>query len=140
MAKTFQVEVINVDYSVFSGQAVMVSTKSQVGELGILPGHMPLLAGLQPGYVKIKLDSGEEELILVTGGFIEVQPEKVTILSDGAERGHNIDEIHVEAARKAAAEADSGATEVDYAKAHAELLEATSRLRMVKNLRTSKQK
>lgn len=138
MAKTFQVEVINVDHSVFSGQASMVSTKSQVGELGILPGHMPLLASLKPGYVKIKLANGDDELILITGGFIEVQPNKVTILSDGAERGHNIDEIHVEAAKKAAAEAESGATEVDYAKAHAELLEATARLRMVKNLRDKK--
>ncbi len=140
MAKTFQVEVINVDNSVFSGEALMVSTKSQVGELGILPGHIPLLAALKPGYVKIDCANGEQELILITGGFVEVQPEKVTLLVDGAERGHSIEEIQIRSAEKAAEDADSGSTEVDYAKAHAELLEATARLRMVKKLRDTKVK
>lgn len=135
MAKTIQVEVVDVDHRVFNGKATMVSTKSKVGDLGVLPGHLPLLASLEPGYVKISLENGGEELILVTGGFIEVQPDKVTILSDGAERGHNMDEIRAEAAKKAAEETE---IKVDYAKAHAELLEVTANLRMIRNLRNTK--
>ena len=95
--KTIKVSVVTPDGLVYESDVEMVSTKAQSGELGILPGHIPMVAPLQIGAVRLKND-GKTELVAVSGGFLEVRPEKVTILAQSAEQS---DEIDLERAKRA---------------------------------------
>jgi len=119
---TIQVEVVSAEESIFSGQAKYVSLPGEVGELGILPGHIPLITRIKPGAVRIEKANGEEEFVFVAGGILEVQPRLVTVLSDTAIRGHDLDEAKANDARKHAEEALKNAkSDVDLAKATSEL-------------------
>ena len=82
--KTIKVSVVTPDGPVYDSDVEMVSTKAQSGELGILPGHIPMVAPLQIGAVRLKKD-GKTELVAVSGGLLEVRPEQVTILAQAAE-------------------------------------------------------
>jgi len=114
-----------------------VIAPGQRGELGIYPRHTPLLTTLKPGSVRIKVpNQAEEELVYVSGGILEVQPHLVTILSDSAIRGSDLDEAKALEAKRAAEEAmkDKAAT-LDYAQAQAELAQAVAQLSAIKKLR-----
>lgn len=137
MAMTIHVDIVSAETSIFSGTAEFLSVPGEMGELGIYPRHTPLLTKLKPGSVRIKRpDADEEELIYVSGGVLEVQPHVVTILSDTAIRGHDLDEAAALEARRAAEDAmrDKSAA-MDIAKAEAELAEAAAQLAAIQKLR-----
>ena len=119
---TIQVDVVSAEAQVFSGQATFVALPGESGELGIMPGHTPLITRIKPGSVRIKLEDGSEEFIFVAGGILEVQPQHVTVLSDTAIRGKDLDDARAEAARKDVEEAIASAkVDFDMAAAQAEL-------------------
>ncbi|MFO7542092.1 MAG: F0F1 ATP synthase subunit epsilon [Thiobacillus sp.] len=137
MAMTLHLDIVSAEKSLFSGTAEVVIAPGLRGELGIYPRHTPLLTTLKPGSVRIKLpDQDEEELIYVSGGILEVQPNTVTILSDSAIRGTDLDETRALEAKRAAEEAmNDKAALIDYAQAQAELAEAVAQLAAIKKLR-----
>ncbi len=137
MAMTLHVNIVSAENLLDSGTAEVVIAPGARGELGIYPRHTPLLTTLKPGSVRIKVpDQAEEEVIYVSGGILEVQPHIVTILSDTAIRGGDLDEAKALEAKRAAEEArqDKAAT-MDYAQAQAELAQAIAQLAAIKKLR-----
>jgi F-type H+-transporting ATPase subunit epsilon len=137
MAMTLHVDIVSAEKTLYSGSAEVVIAPGQRGELGIYPRHTPLLTTLKPGSVRIKVpNQAEEELIYVSGGILEVQPNVVTILSDSAIRGADLDEAKALEAMRAAEEAmkDKAAT-IDYAQAQIELAQAVAQLAAIKKLR-----
>lgn len=137
MAMTIHVDVVSAEESIFSGLAEFVALPGEAGELGILPGHMPLLTRIKPGAVRIKPPQQDtEELIFVAGGLLEVQPGLVTVLADTAIRGKDLDEAKALDAKKRAEEAMvNRSSELDYARAQAELAEAIAQLAALQKLR-----
>lgn len=136
MAMTVHVDVVSAEESIFSGLAEFVALPGESGELGILPGHMPLMTRIKPGTVRIKLPHGEEELIFVAGGLLEVQPGLVTVLADTAIRGADLDQAKALEAKKCAEEVlETRSAEMDYARAQAELSEAIAQLSAIERLR-----
>ncbi len=137
MANTLHVYIVSAEQSVFSGEANMVVVPGETGELGILPGHAPLLSRIKAGSVKVKLaDKAEEEIIFVSGGILEVQPKNVTILSDTSIRGHDLDEAKVMEAKRAAEEAlTNSAGGHDRALVQAELAQLAAQLAAIRKLR-----
>src|SRR5688572_4984392 len=137
MAKTLHVDIVSAEASIYSGEASMVIAPGESGELGILPEHMPLLTRIKPGTVRIQpAGGGEEEVIYVSGGMMEVQPDQVTVLADTSVRAHDLDEAKAMEAERLAKEAlanKTGAMEV--AKAQAELAEAAAQLSAIRKLR-----
>ena len=137
MALTVHVDVVSAEELIFSGLAEFVVLPGEVGELGIFPGHMPLMTRIKPGAVRLKLQGQDrEELIFVAGGILEVQPGLVTVLADTAIRGHDLDEAKAMDAKKKSEEAMSNrSSEMDYARAQAELAEAVAQLAAIQRLR-----
>ncbi len=137
MAMTVHVDVVSAEELIFSGLAESVVIPGIMGELGIYPRHAPLLTRIKPGSVRIKRpDQADDELIYVSGGMLEVQPSHVTILSDTAIRGKDLDEARALAAKQAAEEMLKNRTaDVDYAQAEAELLQAIAQLRAIQQIR-----
>ena len=137
MAMTLRVDIVSAEQSLYSGTAESVSVPGEMGELGIYPRHTPLLTRLRPGSVRIKLpDEAEEELIYVNGGILEIQPFVVTILSDTAIRGADLDEAKALEAKRAAEDAmKDRSSAMDYARAQAELAEAMAQLAAIQKLR-----
>jgi F-type H+-transporting ATPase subunit epsilon len=137
MAMTIRVDIVSAEKSLYSGSAEMVIAPGQRGELGIYPRHTPLLTTLKPGSVRIKVpNQAEEELIYVSGGILEVQPNVVTILSDSAIRGADLDEAKaIEAVRAAEQAMKDKAAAIDYAQAQAELAQAVAQLATINRLR-----
>jgi F-type H+-transporting ATPase subunit epsilon len=136
MALTVHVDVVSAEESLFSGMAEVVIVPGEMGELGIYPRHAPLITRIKPGSVRIKLPGGSEELIYVSGGMLEVQPSIVTVLADTAIRGGDLDEARALEAKRAAEEAMRNRTsDIDYAQAQAELLEAVAQLHAIQKLR-----
>jgi F-type H+-transporting ATPase subunit epsilon len=137
MAKTFHVDIVSAEQAIFSGEAEMVIAPGEAGELGILPEHTPLLTRIKPGTVRIRqAGGGEEEVIYVSGGMMEVQPDRVTVLADTSVRAHDLDEAKAMEAERLAKEAlvnRAGVMEV--AKAQAELAEAVAQLAAIRKLR-----
>ena len=120
---TIHVDVVSAEESIFSGEATVLSVPGEVGELGILPRHAPLITRIKPGAVRIqRADTNEEEFVFVAGGILEVQPHCVTVLADTAIRGKDLDEAKAADARKQAEEALKNAkSEIDMARATSEL-------------------
>jgi F-type H+-transporting ATPase subunit epsilon len=137
MAMTVHVDVVSAEESIFSGLVEMVVVPGEVGELGIYPRHAPLLTRIKPGSVRLKLPNQDEPiLIYVSGGMLEVQPSLVTILADTAIRGADLDEARSLEAKRAAEEAmKNRASDIDYAKAQAELSEAVAQLQAIQKMR-----
>ncbi|GMV54547.1 MAG: hypothetical protein AMXMBFR6_03520 [Betaproteobacteria bacterium] len=137
MAMTVHVDVVSAEEQIFSGLAEFVVLPGESGELGVLPGHTPLLTRIRPGAVRIKVPQQQaEELIFVAGGMLEVQPNLVTVLADTAIRGHDLDEAKALEAKREAEEAMRNQdTKIDYAKAQAELAEAIAQLAAIQKLR-----
>ena len=114
---SIQVDVVSAEESIFSGPAKFVALPGEAGELGILPGHIPLITRIKPGAVRIEKTDGSEEFVFVAGGILEVQPHHITVLSDTAIRGHDLDEAKANDARRSAEEAIKNAkSDIDLAK------------------------
>ena len=137
MVATVHIDVVSAEESIFSGEAEFVAAPAQMGEVGIYPHHAPMITSIKPGALRIKLaDKNEAQLIYISGGILEVQPGVVTVLADTAIRGHDLDEAQANAAKKAAEEAmKNRASDVDYAKAQAELAEAIAQTQAIQKLR-----
>ncbi|WP_288740928.1 F0F1 ATP synthase subunit epsilon [uncultured Rheinheimera sp.] len=136
MAMTVQLDVVSAEERIFSGLVESIQVTGSEGELGILPGHIPLLTGIKPGMVRIIKQFGEEHLIYVAGGVLEVQPHSVTVLADVAVRAEDLDEQAALAAQKRAEEAMQHAgADFNYAEAAAQLAEAIAQLRLIQKLR-----
>lgn len=137
MAISIHVDVVSAEESIFSGLAEFVVLPGEAGELGILPGHMPLMTRIKPGTVRIKVQGQDaEELVFVAGGMLEVQPNLVTVLADTAIRGKDLDEAKaLDAKRKAEEAMANRSSELDYARAQAELAEAVAQLAAIQRMR-----
>jgi len=137
MTATIHVDVVSSEAELFSGDAEFVVAPGESGELGIYPKHTPLLTRLKPGSVRLRVTGrSEEELIYVSGGMLEVQPGRITILSDTAIRGHDLDEARAQEAMRAAEEAlKNRTTQIEYAQAQAELAQAAAQLAAIRKLR-----
>jgi F-type H+-transporting ATPase subunit epsilon len=137
MVATVHIDVVSAEESIFSGEAEFIAAPAQMGEVGIYPHHAPMITSIKPGALRIKLaDKNEEQLIYISGGILEVQPGVVTVLADTAIRGHDLDEAKANAAKKAAEEAmKNRSSDVDYAKAQAELAEAIAQIQAIQKLR-----
>jgi F-type H+-transporting ATPase subunit epsilon len=136
MAMTMRVEIVSAEAEVFSGVAEMVVAPALMGEVGILPRHSQFITELRPGEVRVKLPDGEEESFYVSGGFLEVQPHVVTVLSDTGLRARDLDEAKALEAKASAEKTLKDRTaKIDYAKAQAELAEAIAQLAAIRRLR-----
>lgn len=136
---TIRVEVVSAEESVFSGEARFVALPGEAGELGIYPRHTPLITRIRPGSVRIEKADGSEEFVFVAGGVLEVQPNVVTVLSDTAIRGKDLDEEKANEARRAAEEAVKNAkSEIDLAKAQSELAVMAAQLAALQKYRQKK--
>ena len=136
MAMTIHCDIVSAEEEIFSGRVTMVSATGTIGELGILPGHAPLLTGIRPGPVRLTLDNGEEEVFFASGGYLEVQPGVVTILADTALRAEDIDEAAALEAQQAAERVLSEQTaDVEFSAAAAALAEAMARHRTLAELK-----
>ena len=133
MAMTIHCDVVSAEAELFPGRVEMVAATGVLGELGIMPGHAPLLTKLKPGPVRLILAGGEEETIYASGGFLEVQPGVVTVLADTAARAADIDEA---AAQKAMEDAERAMADrsgdFDFSVAAAQLAEAAAQLRVLR--------
>ncbi len=140
MANTVHVDVVSAEESIFAGEAEFVVVPASAGEVGIYPHHAPMVTTIKPGALRIKLnDSAEETLIFISGGLLEVQPGLITVLADTAVRGHDLDEAKALAAKAAAQEAmKNRSSDLDYAKAQAELSEAVAQIQAIERLRKIK--
>lgn len=136
MAMTVHLDVVSAETEIFSGLVETIQVTGSEGELGIHPGHAPLITSLQPGMVRVVKQHGDEELIYVAGGILEIQPSSVTVLADTAVRAEDLDEAAAEAAKKHAEERISqGGADFNYAEAAIELAEAIAQLRLIQKLR-----
>ncbi|MBX3608587.1 MAG: F0F1 ATP synthase subunit epsilon [Hydrogenophaga sp.] len=136
---TIHVDVVSAEESIFSGEAKFVALPGEAGELGILPGHIPLITRIKPGAVRIEKADGGEEFVFVAGGILEVQPDVVTVLSDTAIRGKDLDEAKATDARKQAEEAVKNAkSDVDLAKATSELAVMAAQIAALRKYRQKK--
>jgi len=136
MAMTVHCDIVSAEEEIFSGRVTMVSATGSLGELGIMPGHAPLLTGIRPGPVRLKLDSGEEEVFFASGGFLEVQPGVVTILADTAARAEDLDEAAAQEAQQAAERMLAEQTgEMEFSTVAAQPAEALAQQRTLEELR-----
>lgn len=136
MAMTIHVDIVSAEAEIFSGLAEMVFAPAVMGEVGILPGHAPLVTTLRPGEVRVRLPGGEEQSFFVSSGMLEVQPHIITVLSDTAQRASDLDEAAAMEAKERAERllADRRA-DIDEAQARAELAQAAAQLQAIRRLR-----
>ncbi len=136
MASTIRIDIVSAEEEIYSGEASMIFAPAVMGELGIAPQHTQLMTRLKPGEVRVQPVEGEEMLFYVSGGMLEVQPHIVTVLADTAKRAKDIDEAAALEAKDRAEKAIADkASDMDFAKAQAELAEAVAQLRAIENLR-----
>lgn len=140
MAITTHLDIVSAEQQLFSGIVEMVVATGELGEIGIVPGHAPLLTLLKPGEVRFTLPGGAEEVYYVSGGMLEVQPFYVTVLADVAERADTLDEAAALAAKARAEEAIANrGAEIDYSAAAIELAQALAQIRAIQKLRKKHQ-
>lgn len=136
---TIHVDVVSAEEAIFSGQARFVALPGESGELGIFPRHAPLITRIKPGSVRIEMADGGEEFVFVAGGLLEVQPRCVTVLSDTAIRGKDLDDEKASAAKAAAEEALRNAkSDIDLAKAQSELAVMAAQIAALRKYRQKK--
>ena len=138
MAKviTTHVDVVSAESSLFSGDVIRLTVSGSEGDLGITPGHTPLLTAIKPGMVKLVKQDGTEEVIYISGGFLEVQPSSVTVLADTAIRGVELDLAKAEEAKQRAEKQILHTTnDVDYALVASQLAQAIAQLQVIKLIR-----
>ena len=133
---TIHVDVVSAEESIFSGEARFGALPGESGELGIYPRHTPLITRIKPGSVRIEMADGGEEFVFVAGGILEVQPKCVTVLSDTAIRGKDLDDEKANAAKASAEEALKNAkSEIDLAKAQSELAVMAAQIAALRKFR-----
>lgn len=139
MAMTMQVNIVSAEKEIYSGIVTQVFAPAEMGEVGIMPRHAPMLSTLKPGVVRVTSQEGEEQSFFVSGGILEIQPHVVTILSDTALRAADIDEsAALEAKARAEAAIKDKASDMDYAKAKTELIEAVAQIEALRKVRKKK--
>ncbi|NKB46480.1 MAG: F0F1 ATP synthase subunit epsilon [Legionellales bacterium] len=135
-AMSVHLDIVNAQGQIFSGLAESISATGYLGEIGIMPGHAPLLTELKPGQVRVVKQGGELEVFYISGGMLEVQPHHVTVLADAAQRADSLDEAAALEAKKCAEEALANRdADFDYSKAAAELARAVAQIRAIEKLR-----
>lgn len=140
MAMTMHCDIVSAERSIFSGRVEMVVATGTLGDLGVAPGHAPLITGLIPGPVRLIKDGGDEEVFYVSGGYLEVQSGVVTLLTDTALRADDVDEAAaVEAMAEAERAMQDSSAELDYGTAAAQLAEAAAQLRALRQLKNRAQ-
>ena len=133
---TMHCEIVSAEQSLFSGAITMLSARGTIGEIGVVPGHAPLLTGIHPGAVTLRMEDGTEEVFFASGGFLEIQPGNVTLLADTAVRAEDIDEAQAEEARQQAQrEMSEKAADADFGMAAAMMAEAMAQQRTLEELR-----
>lgn len=133
---TVHCDIVSAEKAIFSGLIEQLVAHGSLGDLGVQYGHAPLLTDLKPGPVRIRKQGGDEEIYYVSGGYLEIQPNVVTILADVAVRADDVDEAAAESARQLAAQALANQSgELDYSKAAVQLAEAAAQLRTIQQLR-----
>ena len=133
---SIRVDIVSAEGEIFSGEAGMVFAPGQLGEIGIAPRHAPLLTDLKPGEVRVQPPEGEERVFYVSGGILEVQPQRVTVLANSALRAEDLDEAAAFEAREKAREALEGRHgEIDLEQAQRDLIEAEARYRAAEKLK-----
>ena len=136
MPATMQCHIVSAEEEIYSGRIAMLSLVGTLGELGVLPGHAPLLTGIRPGPVRLRDENGEEEVFYAAGGYLEIQPGVVTVLADTALRASDIDEAAAAEAQQEAERAlTEAAAEMDYGRVQAQLAAATAQQRTLEELR-----
>lgn len=136
MAMTIHVDIVSAEEQIFSGPAEMVYAPAVMGEVGIAPRHTPLISPLKPGEVRLDVGGGKEEFFFISGGILEVQPHLVTVLSDTAIRAHDLDEAAaIEAKKRAEAALSDQRSDVDIAKARAEIAAAAAQIAAIQKLK-----
>ena len=139
MAMTMHVNIVSAVNEIYSGTAIQVFAPAEMGEVGVMPRHAPMLSTLKPGVVRVISQEGEELAFYVSGGILEIQPHVVTILSDTALRASDIDEsLALEAKARAEAAMKDKSSEMDYARAKSELIEAVAQIEALKKIRRKK--
>ncbi|UDG80558.1 ATP synthase epsilon chain [Candidatus Hartigia pinicola] len=132
-ALNYQLTVVSAEEQIFDGLVQKIQVTGSEGELGIYPNHSPLLTSIKPGMVYIINQLSEKEIIYLSGGILEVQPNKVIILADTAIRGKFLDETRaLESKRKAKDRICKANNDIDYAQASAELAQALAKLHVIK--------
>jgi F-type H+-transporting ATPase subunit epsilon len=136
MTDTIHVDIVSAEREIYSGEAEMVFAPAEMGEVGIAPGHAPLVTKMAPGEVRVKDHEGNELAFYVSGGMLEIQPKVVTVLSDTALHAEDLDETAILKAKEEAEQAfhDKDA-KIDYAKARATLAETMAQLQTLQRLR-----
>lgn len=141
MKQTMELDIVSAEASIFSGTVSFVSVTGTVGELGINPGHSPLLTVLKPGQIRVVLADGAEEVFYMSGGMLEVQPGMISVLADTAIRAEDLDEAAVVAAKERAEKmVQQKADGIEYSKALSELAEAAAQLHAITKLREKTKK
>ncbi len=136
MAITVHCDIVSAEDEIFSGQVEMIIAAGTLGDLGIAPGHAPLLSELKPGPIRLVTLGGNEEVFYVSGGFLEVQPSQVKILADTALRADDMDEAAAAEAKHHAEQAlENQSGDFDYSRAAAQLAEAAAQLRTLQAIR-----
>ncbi|MFT4807375.1 MAG: F-type H+-transporting ATPase subunit epsilon [Paraglaciecola sp.] len=136
MTTTVHLDVVSAETSIFSGLVKTIQVTGSEGELGILPGHTPLLTMLMPGMVRLVNQNGDEETIYINGGVLEVQPDSITVLADTAIRAEDLDEqAALDAKKRAEEHIANPSADFEYAEAAVELAEAIAQLRLIQKLR-----
>jgi len=131
-----EVEIVSAEEAIWSGSGTMVFAPAEMGDVGIAPQHAPFFTRLKPGEVRVQQDNGEEEFFYVSGGLLEVQPHRVTVLSDTTIRAADLDEAKAkEAIQRAERDLQDKTSEMELAKAKAELAQAAAQLRALQKLR-----
>lgn len=139
MTMTIHVDIVSAEAAIFSGLAEMVVAPAMAGDIGILPRHAPLLTTLRAGEIRVKMAEQKEDSFYVSGGMLEIQPHVVTVLADTAVRAHDLDEAAaLEAKQRAEKMLADKKSDIDYARAQAELVEAMAQLQTIQRLRKLK--
>jgi F-type H+-transporting ATPase subunit epsilon len=133
---TLHVDVVSAEEQIFSGEARFVALPGEGGELGVLPGHTPLITRIKAGAVRVERTDGSEEFVFVAGGILEVQPHRVTVLADTAIRGKDLDEAKASEAKRVAEEAMKNAkSDIDFAAAQSEFAAMAAQIAALRKFR-----
>ena len=136
MAMTIHVDIVSAEEQIFSGPAEMVYAPAIMGEVGIAPRHTPLISPLKPGEVRLDVGGGKEEFFFISGGILEVQPHVVTVLSDTAIRADDLNEAAaIEAKKRAEAALADQQSDIEVAKARAEIAAAAAQIAAIQKLK-----
>jgi F-type H+-transporting ATPase subunit epsilon len=141
MAMTLHLNIVSAEGEIFNGRVETLTVTGIEGELGILPGHAPLLTSLKPGLVRITLQGGKEEVFYISGGTLEVQPDVAILLADTAVRAEDLDEMAAQQARDRAEKAAANRkANIEYSRTLSELAETAAQLRAIKKIKDLRKK